>query len=158
MSDRIAALAAEFARAKTGALEFIDAMPDALLGWKPAPEVFSFAGQMIHIASTNFRFAARIGAVEIPEYAQTLDADKNAALETTKPALLAFVSGSYDLLIEAIKTLTPELLDEDIQVHKWSMSRGTLIAKAMEHHAHHRGQTVVYFRVNGLTPPSERLF
>jgi uncharacterized damage-inducible protein DinB len=27
-----------------------------------------------------------------------------------------------------------------------------------EHHAHHRGQTGVYLRLSGITPPSEHLF
>jgi uncharacterized damage-inducible protein DinB len=45
-----------------------------------------------------------------------------------------------------------------VTFHKWEMTRETAFSKALEHHAHHRGQTVVYFRVNGLKPPAERLF
>jgi uncharacterized damage-inducible protein DinB len=33
-----------------------------------------------------------------------------------------------------------------------------LLAKAMERHAHHRGQTAIYLRLKGVKPPSERLF
>lgn len=38
------------------------------------------------------------------------------------------------------------------------MPRSLLLAKALEHHAHHEGQAAVYLRLAGITPPSQRLF
>lgn len=36
--------------------------------------------------------------------------------------------------------------------------RAVGIGKAFEHQTHHRGQTTVYLRLKGITPPAEKLF
>jgi len=38
------------------------------------------------------------------------------------------------------------------------VTRYALINKAIEHQAHHRGQTTIYIRLQGIKPPQERLF
>jgi hypothetical protein len=41
-----------------GAKEYIEAMPEDALGFKPTPEIRSFAEQMLHLAGGNYMFAA----------------------------------------------------------------------------------------------------
>jgi uncharacterized damage-inducible protein DinB len=82
----------------------------------------------------------------------------NADLKATNAALAEFTSASYDFLLESLGTLSPEALAENVTFSKWEITREALFSKALEHHAHHRGQTVLYFRVNGLKPPAEHLF
>ncbi|MDQ6769924.1 MAG: DinB family protein [Gemmatimonadota bacterium] len=48
--------------------------------------------------------------------------------------------------------------DEDVAFFRLQMPRSLILAKALEHHAHHRGQAAVYLRLTGITPPSQRLF
>jgi uncharacterized damage-inducible protein DinB len=158
-SDRIATLVSDWTRARKGALEFVDAMPEHLISFYPVPEVFSFAEQMIHIASVNYRFAAGAAEIENP-YDKTKGADpeKDETLKTGKQALRDFVGGSYDFMIKAIEGMDPAKLDEEVPFHKWTLTRGAMIAKSFEHHAHHRGSCAVYFRLNGLKPPPEGLF
>jgi uncharacterized damage-inducible protein DinB len=38
------------------------------------------------------------------------------------------------------------------------MSKRNALAKVFEHQVHHRGQTTVYLRLAGVTPPQEKLF
>jgi len=140
----------EWERAKLGAQDFIDAMPEDKIGFRPAPEIFSFAGQFLHIANTNHRFAGALSNASEPPAALTEP--------VTKAALKEFALASYDAIIKALQSLGPEALGEEITFHKWTMPRRIVASKALEHHAHHRGQTVIYFRVQGLQPPSERLF
>jgi uncharacterized damage-inducible protein DinB len=152
-------LAAELSRAKAGALEFIEAMPEELFGFKPCPEVFSFAEQFIHVAQANFLFASIAAGRENPcDKSKGNDPMANADLKSKKAALLDFAGSSYDFVIESLGTLSPEAMAQTVTFHKWEMTREAAFSKALEHHAHHRGQTVVYFRVNGLKPPAERLF
>ena len=158
-TKRITDLVAEWTRAKAGALEFIDAIPDHLLGFKPAPEVFSFAVQYIHIASANYFFAAAVFGLENPfDKSKGFEPEKDEALQASKAALKTFVGDSYDFVIGGLVSIDPATLDEDVLFHKWTMSKVSMISKALEHHAHHRGQTAAYFRFNGLTPPPEHLF
>jgi uncharacterized damage-inducible protein DinB len=153
------ALISEWTRAKAGTIDFIESMPDELLGYKPVPDVFSFAEQFIHIGWANYSFAAIAAGRDNPyDRAKGNDPMANEELKTKKAALLEFAGGSYDFVIDALGTLNAASLAETIQFHKWELTRGAVFSKALEHHAHHRGQTAVYFRLNNLKPPSERLF
>jgi uncharacterized damage-inducible protein DinB len=152
-------LTEEWSRAKAGALEFIEAMPEELFGFKPAPDVFSFAEQFIHVAQANFLFAALASGRENPhDRSKGADPMANPDLKAKKTALLDFAGSSYDFVIESMGTVSADALGEKVTFHKWELTREAAFSKALEHHAHHRGQTVVYFRVNGLKPPAERLF
>jgi uncharacterized damage-inducible protein DinB len=152
-------LIAEWERAKAGALEFIDAIPEELLGYKPVPDVFSFAEQFIHIGWANFAFAAIASGRANPyDRAAGNDPMVNEALKTSRAALREFAASSYDFVLDSLRSLSVASLGETVQFHKWQLTRATALAKALEHHAHHRGQTAVYFRLNGLKPPAEKLF
>ena len=150
---------AEWSRAKAGALEFIEQMPEELFTFKPCAEVYSFAGQFVHVGQANFLFAALAAGRENPyDKSKGNDPEANPDLKTKKAALLDFAGASYDFLIESLGTVSAEAMAQMVTFHKWEMTREALFSKALEHHAHHRGQTVVYFRLNGLKPPAERLF
>ena len=41
---------------------------------------------------------------------------------------------------------------------KFDVSRGAAMEKAFEHQTHHRGQTTVYLRLKGITPPKKSYF
>jgi uncharacterized damage-inducible protein DinB len=144
----------EWERAKAGAKDFLDSMPEAKLSFRPVPEVLSFAGQFLHVADANYLFGAAAFGVPHPHHGKSEDKPELQS----NPALLKFVLGSYDFMIEGIRGLDPELFDQEVEFFKWKMPRHLLLSKALEHHAHHRGQTAIYFRLNGMKPPSERLF
>ena len=57
-TDRAAILLAEWTRAKLGVQEYIEAMPESGISFKPTPEIRSFAEQMLHLAGGNYMFAA----------------------------------------------------------------------------------------------------
>ncbi|MGD1074443.1 MAG: DinB family protein [Bryobacteraceae bacterium] len=149
-TDQIAVLTQEWERAKMGAGEFLDAMPEDKIDFRPSPDVFTFAEQFIHIGNTNHRFSTALNPANQPPDAPTGP--------QTKTALREYVLAGYDAILNGLKSLDPATLDEEVQFHKWTMSRRVILMKALEHHAHHRGQTVIYFRIQGLKPPAERLF
>ncbi|HJR05707.1 MAG TPA: DinB family protein [Pyrinomonadaceae bacterium] len=157
--ERADLLVAEWTRAKLGVQEYIDAMPEDGVVFKPTPDIRSFAEHYLHVASTNYIFASVASGRDNP-YDKTKGTDPEQAedLKQKKAALLEFVMGSYDFMIDAVKGLSDAALDEDVEFFKMRMRRHMLLAKALEHHAHHRGQTAIYLRLKGVTPPSERLF
>ena len=73
-------------------------------------------------------------------------------------AFRKFVLDSYDFMIDGVRALDSAALDEEVAFFRLQMPRSLLLAKALEHHAHHRGQAAVYLRLTGITPPSQRLF
>lgn len=157
--DRATILLNEWTRARLGVKEYIEAMPEEAIGFKPTPEIRSFAEQMLHLAGGNYMFAAVASGKENPwDFTKGKDPVNVAEFKASKAALLKFVMESYDFAIDAVKGLTSTQLDEVVQLFNMKMPRHMLLAKGIEHAAHHRGQTTIYLRLKGITPPSERLF
>ena len=153
-NDQAKLLVQEWERAALGAKDYIDAMPDEKLSFRPVPEILSFAGQFLHVADVNYVFAAAAFSIENTHPGKSEDRTELQA----KPALLEFVLDSYSSILKGIQGFDPVAFDQEVPFFKWTMPRHLLLSKALEHHAHHRGQTAIYFRLNGIKPPSERLF
>lgn len=65
---------------------------------------------------------------------------------------------SYAWIINTLVAMTPAQMQETIQLHNLNITRSGIFGKAFEHQTHHRGQTTVYLRLKGVTPPGEMLF
>ena len=145
----------EWERAKVYTKEYLDAMPETGYALKPTPEMRSFADQMLHLSDANYGFAAAASGEKSPY--------EMGALEKTgdksKAGVTKTVMESYDFMINAIKKVTPQKLDEQVKLFgSFNLSRSMVFAKAFEHQTHHRGQTTVYLRLAGAKPPQEKLF
>lgn len=144
----------EWERAKVYTKAYLDAMPESDYALKPTPQMRSFAEQMQHLTDANFNFASAISG-EKPPVAGPFEksADKSKATVTRQ------VLEGYDFVIAGIKKLTPAQLNEKIKLFgQFELSRQQVLGKVFEHQTHHRGQTTVYLRLAGVTPPNEQLF
>ena len=155
--DRLATLVAEWERAKAGAQDYLDLVTADHLGFRPAGDCRSLAEQFLHIASTQYSFAASATGQVNPVVSMS-NPEKDEKLRTDLDALRRFVLDSYDFMINGVRSLDAAALDEEVPFFRLRMPRSLLLSKALEHHAHHRGQAAVYLRLNGVTPPSQRLF
>jgi len=152
---------AEWQRAKVYTKAYLDAMPEDGYGFKPTPEIRSFAEQMLHISDANYV----IGTVasgkpnpigENPASVHNLN-EKNVS--PTKEAVTKAVMDSYDWVIATLQNMTPDQLQETTKFGKHdNITRSGLFGKAFEHQTHQRGQTTIYLRLKGITPPPEQLF
>jgi uncharacterized damage-inducible protein DinB len=156
--DRVATLAAEWERARAGTQDYLAAVAADHLSFRPAPESRSFAEQFLHVASTQYAFAASATGRRNPLDLSSGDPEKDEKLKENPDAVRQFVLGSYDFMIEGVRGIDPTVLDEEVAFFRLQMPRSLLLAKALEHHAHHRGQAAVYLRLMGIAPPSQRLF
>lgn len=145
----------DWERAKLFTKEYIDAMPEEGLSFKPTPEIRSFAEQMLHLAQgTVYLISNGTGKARIY-------ADKNLEKSDeykTKEALKKVVMESYDYAIDAIKNFDFNKSGETTKRGNFDVARIDWIDKAFEHQTHHRGQCTIYLRLKGVTPPNERLF
>ncbi|AQG81009.1 DinB family protein [Spirosoma montaniterrae] len=151
----VSQLVADWQRAKDYTKEYLDAMPEDGTGYKPTPDVRSFAEQMLHLASANFGFAASATGKPNPYTGKSLE--KMDDLKT-KAALTKVVMESYDFVIDGLKGLTDAQLAENVKMGNREIPRELAYAKAFEHQTHHRGQATVYLRMKGVKPPNEKLF
>ncbi|HEY1006516.1 MAG TPA: DinB family protein [Sphingobacteriaceae bacterium] len=151
----VAQMVADWKRAKAYTLEYLNAMPESGINFKPTPEVRTFAEQLLHVANGNYMFAATASGKPNPN--QSKDLEKADSLKT-RAALTKAVMDSYDYVISSLDGLTPEKLGEKIKFFNMDLSRGMVYEKLFEHQTHHRGQTTVYLRLKGVKPPAEKLF
>jgi uncharacterized damage-inducible protein DinB len=155
-ADPVATLVADWTRARDYTKEYLDAMPEEGLSFKPTADIRSFAEQMIHLAGGNFGFISTATGIANPY--QGKDISKMEELKT-KAGLTKFVMESYDFAINAAKSVDLKKADEPIKLFgRFDSTRGGAWSKAFEHQTHHRGQTTIYLRLKGVTPPAEKLF
>lgn len=153
-------MVAEWQRAKLYTKAYLDAMPEDGYGFKPTPEIRSFAQQMLHIADANYIFAT-VASDKPNPIGETL-ASHNVNEKTvspTKEAVTKAVMDSYDWVITTLQNMTPDQLPETTKFGKHdNITRSGLFGKAFEHQTHQRGQSTIYLRLKGITPPAEQLF
>jgi len=150
---------AEWQRAKLYTKAFLDAMPEDGYGFKPTPEIRSFAQQMLHLSDANYMFAA-VASDKPNPVGETLAAHNvnEKTVSPTKEAVTKAVMDSYDWLITTLQNMAPDQMQETTKFGKHEITRGGLYAKAFEHQTHIRGQTTIYLRLKGVTPPAEVLW
>jgi len=145
----------EWERAKAYTKEYLEAMPADKYSLKPTPEMRSFAQQMLHFTDANYGFISAATDVTSP----VGQGESEKTTDISKENVTKLVLAGYDFAINSIKTLTPAQLTENVKLFgRFDMTKGMEIAKAFEHQTHHRGQTTVYIRLAGATPPQEKLF
>lgn len=145
----------DWERAKAYTKHYLDAMPESGYAFKPSPEMRSFADQMLHLTDANYELSPLAGGLKSPVApgAATKSVDKSKAA-TTK-----MVMAGYDFVISNIKNMKAGQFQDTIKLFdKFTMTKATLLNKIFEHQTHHRGQTTVYFHLQGITPPDQELF
>jgi uncharacterized damage-inducible protein DinB len=126
------------------------AMPDAEYGFKPTPEVRSFAQVIGHVINANFFFCSQARGEKSPgtqDYEKV--ADKAALVKALNDAL-AYCDAAYNDTTDAtfqalVKVAAPS------QEHT---PRGMVLMFNTTHNEEHYGNLVVYMRLKGHVPPS----
>ena len=145
----------DWERAKAYTAEYLAAMPADKYTAKPVEGIRSFSEQMLHLAQGSIGLSANgTGKTRIfPGY----NMEKSATAQT-KDSVSYYVNASYDFAIEGIKAMDANKLGELVKRGNFNESRLSWIMKGFEHQTHHRGQCTIYIRLQGVTPPNERLF
>ena len=149
----------DWVRAKSYTQEYLDAMPSNDYNFRPTDSMRTFAQQMLHLAAANGGLAF-IG-IGIPYPFATQNFEKSPALQN-KDSVIFYVNTSYDAMIRGIKNLDAskllEVVNRNLPGGNRTATRLAWILKAFEHQTHHRGQCTVYFRLQNIRPPAEKLF
>lgn len=146
---------ADWERAKAYTQEYLNASTDEVINFKPTAEMRTFGQQMLHLAEANYGLSAAASGKTSPI---TWGALEKSDQYKTKAAVSKAVMESYDFVIAAAKEMNEQKMSEMVKVFNFDMSREVALNKVFEHQTHHRGQTTVYLRLNGITPPNEKLF
>lgn len=146
----------DWVRAKAYTLAYLKAMPEEKYNFKPVDSVQNFAQQMIHLAVVDM-FLVSMASDRQPSLDKWADFGLTASSQT-KDSVSYYVTASYDYCINAITTLDPKQWGEKKKLSGKEKTRFELLYNAFEHQSHHRGQTTIYLRLQGIIPPEANLF
>ena len=151
----IDAMIKEWERAKAYTKEYLDLMPDSGYSLRPTPQVRSFAEQMLHITDAHYGFSSAVTGEKSP----VGPGESEKAADKSKANVTRMVMAGYDYVISSIRKVQAAQWSESVKMFgRFEMTKKVALDKAFEHQTHHRGQTTVYLRLAGVTPPMEKLF
>lgn len=136
-------------RAAAYLLEVAEVMPAELYGYQPTEDVFTFAEQLMHTAANiYFLNATYVQDAEMDDFdLEAAGKSKEEIIQLLREAI-ASVDASYQTLAAGEENEAVNLFNR-IETHK---KRVLLLIR--DHMTHHRGQLVIYLRMNGIEPPS----
>ena len=124
-------------------------MPEAKYGFKPSPDVRTFAQLIAHVADDQYNLCApakgetRKATYTAIESSLSTKADLVPALKQA----FAYCDGAYDKLTDASAAQT-------VTMGKTARPRFGMLNWNLWHTWEHYGNAVVYLRMNGLVPPT----
>ncbi len=139
-------------RNRTYTLEVAERMPDSGYGFRPVPEVRSFAEQLAHIGQAVDSWTRLLtGASPAGATGRTVIGDPSTLRTELDASMVAFADAWLGLRASDLERSVP-----------WSRRLGSDTTHTLEgvaltawhHTAHHRAQCIVYLRLNGLEPPA----
>lgn len=133
-------------KSKTMTLSIIEQMPDENFGFKYTSEAMSFAEQFRHCAVYTYgQMASRLNQKNPFEKGKP-------AVKLNKIETIKITTQLYDTIIGWAKNMSQEELLKMTDFSGEPIPAWRLF-NAMENHIiHHRGQAIVYLRLNGITP------
>ncbi|MCC5937037.1 MAG: DinB family protein [Lunatimonas sp.] len=129
-------------------------MPEELYGFRPTSEEMSFAEQLMHIAVTiEWHIFSRFDRQNTPYRVQEYRAEG-----LSKQEIINVLEKEMDKAAAHIAQFDPSRLIEHNQYGELRRTSRQFLLLAADHIAHHRGQLVVYLRMNGIKPPNYILY
>jgi uncharacterized damage-inducible protein DinB len=140
-------MAAGLQRASNDILDIAEAMPAEKYGFKPTPEVSTFADQLVHLAGIVQRFVDTAKGVKT-------EAAHHAA--TSKPEVIALLKTNFQNAQDTLAQLNDAQLLEPVKFpfRDLTVTRFTYWQGPLYQIRNHHGQLVVYLRLNGIVPPT----
>jgi uncharacterized damage-inducible protein DinB len=134
--------------------EAADAMPAEDYGFKPTPDVRSFAQLVGHVINANFFFCSQAKSAAMPTTTNFERVADKAALIKGLTDALASCDTVYESTSDASFTEAVTLNGFPGMNPKTATSRGAVLMFNTAHNNEHYGNIVVYLRLKGKVPPS----
>jgi len=128
-------------------LRLIKVAPDDRYDWKPTDSAMTLGELVNHLYQSDLGFADALATGAYPSAPPSF---------TNTAELVAAYSASHAAGVEKVRAIPAEAGEETIAPFgpKSAMPRQALLAIALEHEIHHRGQLYVYLRMLGCEVPA----
>lgn len=141
---------ARLENSKKSTLQMAQAMPENQYNYKPAADEMSFRAQLLHISqNVNWLTSTHLTTQPSPF--------PNGGLKDTgqsKAAVEQLIAQAFDYAIESVRAFDAATLEEKVTFFAGPLSKRQILNLLNDHQSHHRGQLVVYLRMNGVKPPA----
>ena len=130
-------------------LEFAEAMPARLYDYRPTEDQMPFHRQLTHIAGNMIWLStAFLGGTDFEGELHNLPESKEKVRDHLRQAFeyTARVTANFD----------PARLDDTVEFVDGPLTKRQIFLLLNDHVTHHRGQLVVYLRLNDIKPPAFR--
>ncbi len=131
-------------------------MPEDKYDFKATPESMTFAENLMHIGfAIDWHSQSLLGGRESRDWkTDTLFKVGNKP----KREMVATIDKTFDETIKLIKQFDTTQLDDELDYFGLNRTKRQIFLLLADHVTHHRGQMLVYMRLNGLVPPRYVLF
>ncbi len=127
-------------------LEIAESMPEDRFDFRPMASEMSFGEQLLHIVGNmNWLTSSYLGGKKSEKDLKKTD--------YTKAETIAVLKEIVENATAALNQLQAEQLDEKVEFFAGPMTKRQILTLLNDHHTHHRGQLIVYLRLNNIKPP-----
>ena len=138
----------KFSNAANYTLEVARLMPAEHYDFRPTPDQKTFQEQLIHILG-NATWLSGKYLTDQPFEIEWKEKEGLAKEET-----LALLETTFEEIKNRLEKVSLETLEEDVKFFTPQVrNKGQILTLLNDHHTHHRGQLLVYLRLQNIKPP-----
>jgi len=131
---------------KTYVLKCANLMPEDKYDFRPTPEVSTFREQLIHMMSNmNWITKDYLKSAGLQHDLKTID--------PSKADLMVILEQAFDNAAAALSTVSASDLEGRVNFFAGEKNVLQMIELMDDHLSVHKGQLIVYLRLNGIAPP-----
>jgi len=133
-----------------------ETMPEDKYEFKATTESMSFSENLMHIAwAMDWHSQSLMGGREARDW----NTDTELKVDTkSKKEMISTMVKTFDKTIEFISKFDINKLEERLDYFGSDRTKRQVLLLLADHITHHRGQMLVYMRLNGIVPPRYVLF
>lgn len=131
-------------------------MPEDKYDFSASPESMTFAKNLMHIG-----FAIDWHSQSLLSGRESRDWNTDTIFKVankSKEEMIATINKTFDETIKLIEQFDTTQLDDELDYFGLNRTKRQIFLLLADHITHHRGQMLVYMRINGLVPPRYVLF
>ena len=133
-----------------------ETMPEDKYNFKATPESMSFSENLMHIGwAMDWHSESLMGGREARDWNTDIELKVD---KKSKKEMIATIEKTFDKTIEFISNFDINRLEERLDYFGADRTKRQVLLLLADHITHHRGQMLVYMRLNGLKPPRYVLY
>ena len=138
---------------KSYTLQVAEVMPEEKYFYKLVDNENTFAFQLIHMANNMYGISSKL--IRGTQAPLDLKIAENAVnnRKLSKKEIIEYISKAFDYTEETFAQMTDKTLEEELDYWGGHSTKRKIVFLLNDHQTHHRGQLIVYLRLNGIKPP-----